>query len=386
MRRPFPAASAALALFLALFSAVACIGPFYPTATPPGPTPTQPPFTPPPTTTPTPTRVATPTPTVDPSISLEALAGLLDQMYERVVERVKPAVVSIVVQSLSYNIFLRPVPQEGAGSGVIFDANGYIITNFHVIEDAQSIKVTLTDGRTFDAVVVGSDPETDLAVINIQGEGFPTIPLGASVPPRQGHRVIAVGNALALPGGPTVTDGVISSLGRSIQEPNGVVLNDLIQTSAAINPGNSGGALVNLAGEVIGINTAIASSAEGIGFAIDIDTAKPIIRDLLEHGRVVRAWLGVGLLTVTPSVASTNGLSVSEGVLLTAVESGSPADMAGLREGDVITHFGGQKMTTYEDLRTAIRSRKAGDTAEVTYVRGTDTLTTAVTLGQAPSS
>jgi serine protease Do len=203
------------------------------------------------------------------------------------VKEISPVVVSITTQTLAYNVFLQPVPETGAASGVIIDPKGYIVTNNHVVEGAESLKITLSDGRTFDAVKWAGDSATDLAVVQIQpGGNLPCAHFLSNSLEKVGliEDVVAVGNALALPGGPTWTEGVVSYLGRSIQESNGVVLNDLIQTDTAINPGNSGGPLVNMAGQVVGINTALASGAENIGFAISTDTAISTIYSLVTKG------------------------------------------------------------------------------------------------------
>ncbi len=301
-----------------------------------------------------------------------------------VVDEAQPSVVSIWTETTTYDFFLRAVPQEGAGTGVIFDAEGYVMTNNHVVEGAESISVTLVDGRTFDATLVGNDSSTDLAVIKIEGTDLPVARLGDSSKLKVGEWVIAIGNALALKGGPTVTEGIVSCIGRSIQESNGTVLYDLIQTSAAINAGNSGGPLINLAGEVMGINTAVASQAEGIGFAISINSAKSVISDLKSYGKVIRPWLGVSVYTVTPSFASQYGLSVTEGVLVTKVSGGSPAEKAGLRSGDVIVRLDGEKVTTAEEAIQAIGAHKIGDQISITYVRNEAENTVSATLAESP--
>jgi serine protease Do len=203
------------------------------------------------------------------------------------VKEISPVVVSITTETLAYNVFLQPAPQSGAATGVIIDPKGYIVTNNHVVDGVDSLKVTLNDGRTFDAIKWAGDSATDLAVVQIQAGG--DLPyarfLSRSLEKLQLlEDVVAVGNALALPGGPTWTEGVVSYLGRSIQESNGVVLDKLIQTDTAINPGNSGGPLVNMAGQVVGISTAIASGAENIGFAISTDTAVSTVYSLVTKG------------------------------------------------------------------------------------------------------
>lgn len=289
-----------------------------------------------------------------------------------IVKKVTPSVAAIQTEVISYDIFFQPVPRQGAGTGIIIDSQGYIVTNSHVIEGAKKIKVTLTDGRQFNAIQWRGDPYTDLAIVQIDAKGLPKAELGRSEDLVVGEGVVAIGNALALEGGPTVTAGIVSYLGRSIREPNGAVLYDLIQTDAAINPGNSGGPLLNMAGQVVGINTAIAAEAQNIGFAISISPALPIIEQLIRHGRAIRPWLGVTFL------------SAREGVLLTYVDPGSPADKAGLKIGDIIIRFAGQKVTTGEELRRAIVSHKIGEKVEIVYLREGKEHKTTATLGESP--
>ena len=306
---------------------------------------------------------------------------------QELVAEVAPAVVSIVVETVSYNWFWQAVPQTGAGSGIIISPDGYIVTNNHVVEGANKVTVTLSDGNTFEASVVGTDAQTDLAVVKIDASDlsylhFLSNSLGqlSVLDP-----VIAVGNALALPGGPTWTTGVVSNLGRSIQEDTGVVLNDIIQTDAAINAGNSGGPLLDEAGQVVGINVAIASNAENIGFAISTDTAIPVVESLIAEGKVVRPWLGVSVTTVTPTIQQYYNLSVSAGALITNVASGSPADKAGLRAGDVITKIGDEDINTAAELSPAIGSHQIGDQIEIVYYRGNAQQVVSATLEESPS-
>ena len=309
---------------------------------------------------------------------------------DNLVAMLAPTVVSIISERISYDRFFRAVPERGAGSGVIIDPRGYIVTNAHVVEDADSLTVVLYDGRTFDAVAWVMDTQTDLAVVEIEArEELPYAHfLSDSLQKLKVlERVVAVGNALALPGGPTWTDGTISCAGgRSITEPNGVVLYDMIQTSAAINPGNSGGPLVNEAGQVVGINTAIASNAENIGFAVSTDTAGPVVNSLIKRGFVSWAWLGVKMLTVTPDIQSEYGLSVDYGALVVEVISGSPADKAGLEPDDVVIKFGDVETKDSDELRAAIRNHVPDDEVTITYIRGTNTATTDVRLAQRPPS
>lgn len=301
-----------------------------------------------------------------------------------VVPLITPSVVSIQTEAIAYDVFLRPFPGQGAGTGIIVDPNGYILTNSHVVEDATKVTVTLEDGRSFDATDVRRDPQTDIAVIKVNAQGLPSARIGDSKRLRVGDWVIAVGNALALEGGPTVTKGIVSYLGRSILEENGNVLYDLIQTDTPINPGNSGGPLVNMAGEVVGINTAIAGEAQNIGFAISINPAMAIVQPLVDKGYVPRPFLGVRMQTVNPALARQYDLAVNKGVLLTSVDRGTPADKAGLRPGDVVVRFGGIQVDTVSTMRQVLYSRKAGDAVEIVYQRGPAQQTTTATLSESP--
>ncbi|MBF8304330.1 MAG: serine protease Do [Dehalococcoidia bacterium] len=308
-----------------------------------------------------------------------------------VVSKVRPAVVSIVTQSVSQSFFFGDVPQRGAGSGIIFTSDGYILTNNHVVDGAQNITVVLPfssafpDGESFPGKIVGADSLTDLAVIKVDANNLPTIPFGDSEKLQLGEWVVAIGNAEDLPGGPTVTQGIVSALGRSITTSDRITRNELIQTDAAINPGNSGGPLVNMAGEVVGINSAILASAQNIGFAVSSATAVPVRDQLVKYGKVTWPWLGISGATLTTAIAAERGLTVTKGVLLDSVFRGSPADKAGLRRNDVIIAFGADKTNTIEQLQKAIRKRQVGDKADITYIRGKDTQTESVGLGEMPA-
>jgi serine protease Do len=307
----------------------------------------------------------------------------------QLVEKIAPTVVSIVTEWIDRDIFFQPVPKQGAGSGVIIDPHGYIVTNNHVVEGATSVTVTLSDGRTFDAVKWATDPWTDLAVVEITpNEDLPFAHfLSNSLEKLEVlEDVVAVGNALALPGGPTWTEGVISNLGRSIRISEDVVLDDIIQTDAAINPGNSGGPLVNKAGQVVGINTAIAAEAENIGFAISTDTAILVVYDLITKEHVAAAWLGVSILTVTPAIKAQYDLSVDSGALVVEVVSDSPAAKAGLQGGDVIVSFGGVEITSAKELVDAVQSHESGDTVQITFWRGSQQMQVEATLSPRPTS
>jgi serine protease Do len=311
-------------------------------------------------------------------------SGLSNQ---ELVAEVAPAVVSIVVETVGYNWFWQAVPQTGAGSGIIISSDGYIVTNNHVVEGANKVTVSLSDGRTFEATVVGTDAQTDLAVVKIDASNLSYLHfLNNSLKQLSVlDPVVAVGNALALPGGPTWTAGVISNLGRSIEEENGVVLNDIIQTDTAINAGNSGGPLLDTAGQVIGINVAIASNAENIGFAISTDTAIPVVESLIAKGKVARPWFGVQVATVTSTIQHYYNLSVNAGALITSVTSGGPANKAGLRAGDVITKIDDKNISTTGDLISVIGSHQIGDQVEIVYYRGNVQNVATATLEESPS-
>jgi serine protease Do len=270
------------------------------------------------------------------------------------------------------------------GSGVIFDPMGHILTNSHVIEDAKEVQIFLPDGRRFLGKVMGKDPFTDLAVVMVDGKDLPYVPLGDSAKLNIGETVIAIGNALGLEGGPTVTVGVVSAVNRSIEDPSGLGLSDLVQTDAAINPGNSGGPLVNLNGEVVGINTANIPSAHGIGFAIAINSAKPIAKELLEKGKVIRPWVGIALATITRGLAATYDLPVDQGVIVAAVERGSPGADAGLKPLDIVVELEGGKITNVAGFLSAIAKKKIGDKVSVQIRRNNKPSRVVITLQRKP--
>jgi S1-C subfamily serine protease len=292
-----------------------------------------------------------------------------------VVARVLPAVVSITTRRIEHDQFNDPVPKAGMGSGVIVDRRGYILTNNHVVGGAEVTKVTLPDERTFQATLIGADPFTDLAVLKIEGKDLRAVPLGDSARLAVGETVIAIGSPLWLEGGPTVTVGVVSALGRSMEDPGLPTVHDMIQTDAAINPGNSGGPLLNLAGRVVGINTAIIASAHGIGFAISINNAKPVMKALMATGRIVRPSLGLVAVSVTPQLAFVNELDVERGALVRRVAPASAAEAAGILSGDVITALGGKPIQDLHHLHQWLWRHKVGDAVDVTLQRDGQTLT-----------
>jgi serine protease Do len=338
-----------------------------------------------------PTSGSAPTNTVDqidpnwtpPTVESNApvLPGIAD-----VVAKVKPSVVAINTEVITYDFFNRPSTQEGAGSGWIIDETGIIVTNNHVIEGAESITVTLDDGRVFsvDIDTVATDPLTDLAILKIDTENLPAVSVGDSNELRVGDWVVAIGNSLGER--ISATNGIVSALEVSLSVSSGQTLYDLVQTDAAINPGNSGGPLVNMAGEVIGITSIKIATVgvEGMGYAISINTALPIIEDLVALGYVIRPWLGVGLWTVDEGLASQYGLAVNQGSLITEVVPDSPADKAGLESGDVIVSFEDREITNTDDLIQAIRATQIGQEVEITYWRDETKSTTYATLIESP--
>jgi S1-C subfamily serine protease len=303
-----------------------------------------------------------------------------------IVRLLRPSVVHVLIEGTTFSVFGESIPTEGVGTGFITDNEGHIVTNYHVVfvdsqRPAQKITVTLSDGRQFQASLVGGDRPTDLAVLKIDADNLTPARLGDTAQLQVGDDVVAIGHALDLPGGPTVTRGVVSAKDRLIQE-DPYMIPGAIQTDAPINPGNSGGPLVNVYGEVVGITTqVIRGTAEGIGFAISIDTAKPTVEELIAKGRVERGYLGVNQINITPSIAEEYGLPVDSGVGVGLVQAGSPADRAGLRAGDIIVRVAGQEIKNSGDLLGLLTEHLAGDTVTVEYYRGSDLRETKVTLG-----
>ena len=283
-------------------------------------------------------------------------------------DKVSRSVVNIASVRMLQDQLFRVFPVEGVGSGVVIDEKGYILTNNHVIDDAERLKVTLTDGRVLRGKVVGSDDATDLAVIKVEAEQpLPAAELGNSDDLKAGQIVMAIGNPFGLTGGPAVTAGIVSSLNRSIQARSGVL--ELIQTDAAINPGNSGGPLVNTKGQVIAINTANMPYAQGIGFAVPVNTAKSILKELIDKGKVTRPWIGVASMKVTPQLARYYGLPASEGALIAKVEPYSPADDAGLRKGDIIEGIDGDRVEDPSQIASHVRKKRVDDRLMLTVNR-----------------
>jgi Do/DeqQ family serine protease len=274
-------------------------------------------------------------------------------------------------------------PQGGLGSGVIVSPEGYILTNFHVIEGAQEIEVTLSDSRKATAKLIGADPDTDLAILRIQLDRLPVIALGNSDSLQVGDRVLAIGNPFGV--GQTVTSGIVSALGRNQLGIN--TFENFIQTDAAINPGNSGGALVDVQGNLLGINTAIYSRSGGnmgIGFAIPVSTARQVLEGIVKDGQVTRGWLGVEPTEITPEMAETFGLKQTQGVIITGVLQDGPAAKAGIKPGDVLLRVAGKDIQNVGELLTHIASLPPGQQVKVELARRNAAMTLDVTPAQRP--
>ncbi|MGH7386919.1 MAG: Do family serine endopeptidase, partial [Candidatus Methylomirabilales bacterium] len=331
-----------------------------------------------------------------------ALVERMQQVFVEVAERLKPSVVNISTtqkvqpsrrqtepffrgpfrEFFGEEFFERFFERRSLGSGVIVDAKGTILTNNHVVEQADEIQVTLVDERTFQAKVIGTDPKTDLAVIRIEGaKDLKPASLGNSAKIRTGDFVIAIGNPFGL--SHTVTVGVISATGRAGM---GITAyEDFIQTDASINPGNSGGPLLNIDGQVIGINTAIVASGQGIGFAIPITPAREIMEQLIKEGRITRGWLGVLIQPLTPDLARQFGVKAGEGVVVGDVLEGGPAETAGLTTGDVIQAVGGKPVTDVRGLQRLVAALRPGTQVAVTVNRKGKDVTLNATVGQMPT-
>ncbi|MGD2178692.1 MAG: trypsin-like peptidase domain-containing protein [Anaerolineae bacterium] len=359
-----------------------------PTPTPPPPTPTQ-------------------SPPQVPSMPEEP-ANALEAQVEAVYDQAGSAVVNVTSVTYAFDFFFNPVPQEGTGSGFVYDEKGHIVTNYHVIEDAEELSVALADGQTYPAEIVGQDPTNDLAVIRIDAEDLPEpVPLGDSDALRVGQFVVAIGNPFGLER--TLTAGVISSLGRVIRGPDNRFIGEVIQTDAAINPGNSGGPLLDLSGRVIGVNSQIVSPSQanaGVGFAVPSNTVRRVVPELIARGRYPHPWLGIEPISLTAErarafrQAGMEGV-VEKGVLVLQVVPGGPAEEAGIRGGsrivrigryrvplggDIITAINGEPIADYQDLTVYLETEtRVGDIVEVTVIRDGEEQTIEVTLEERPS-
>ena len=335
--------------------------------------------------------------------------GLPRGSFAPIVDKVAPAVVKIEITAVTRNTAMNGLPdslrqffgnqfggmlppqsmgprvEHGLGSGVVITKDGYILTNNHVVDGAKEVKVTLTDGREFTAKVIGRDPKTDIAVVKIDADSLPVVPLADSSNVKVGDVVLAVGNPFGV--GQTVTEGIVSAKNRGnmgIED-----YEDFIQTDAAINPGNSGGALVDIDGRLIGINTAILSDSggsQGVGFAVPSDLARTVMESLVKNGHVTRGYLGVMIQNVTPALAQEFNLKAPTGALIGDVVANGPADQAGLKDGDVVTEFNGQKITDSRQLQLAVAETSPGSKATVKILRDGDSKTLEVTVKQLPGT
>lgn len=322
----------------------------------------------------------------------------------RVYRQAAPAVANILTKATEYDFWMDPVPVEGAGSGFVIDRKGYILTNFHVVQGAQTIEVVLGDQSRHSAKFIGADQRNDVALIKIEPGTKPlvSLPLGDSAALQVGQKVLAIGNPFGFQS--TLTTGVVSALGRTVQTGQNTLIDEAIQTDAAINRGNSGGPLINTHGEVIGINSAIytpSGTTAGIGFAIPINTARRIAHDLITDGRVHQAFIGVETIPINESFAEALGLPAQEGLLVQTTTRGGPAAEAGIKGGDrvaqagmrrfyvggdVLTAIDGQKVTTPLEVIVALNKKRPGDTVTVTLFRGGKKMDIPVKLGERPGS
>lgn len=353
------------------------------------------------------TATAAPTAGVNAPTESEPSSNELESQIEAVYRQAGPSVVFVSSTVIQYDFFMQPVPQEGSGSGFIFDTQGHIVTNYHVVADANEVSVSFSDGRSYPAQVVGEDPATDLAVLKVEAESMPPpLPIADSDKLRVGQFVVAIGNPFGLES--TLTLGIISALGRVIESPNGRFIGEAIQTDAAINPGNSGGPMLNLLSQVIGVNSQIISpsgASAGIGFAISANTVRRVVPALIATGRYPHPYLGVNILTITPDVKDVlqqagMEIPVDEGIIIMDVVSGGPADRGGILGGSRLVQIGrtevplggdiiialndtpitsGQDLTIFLDTKTVV-----GDVVTVTLLRSGKQLKLPVTLQERP--
>jgi len=331
-------------------------------------------------------------------------AGMTEEERNNIAiyEKVSDGVVNVTSTAVQMDFFFNAVPAQGSGSGSIIDTKGHILTNHHVVANAQKLEVTLADGSKWPAKLVGSDPDSDLAVIKIDApkEKLKIIPMGDSRGLKIGQKVLAIGNPFGLQR--TLTTGIVSSVGRTIRSDSGTLIEDVIQTDAAINPGNSGGPLLNSDGEIIGINSAILSPSGGnvgIGFAVPVNTAKRVIPELLSKGYVTYPWIGATIQSLTPEIAKYLKLKIERGAMIAEVVKGGPADKAGLKAGnekiqvgnmiamvggDIVVKADQHDVKTNDEFIHYIREKKPGDTILLKVFRKVDFVDVKVTLGERP--
>ncbi len=310
-----------------------------------------------------------------------------EDILVNIIEQASPSVVNINTVMLMHDAYMNVAPVQGVGSGILIDPKGYILTNHHIAGNAQSMTVSMLDGTKLKGDLVGTDPMTDVAVIKVDPgkHKLPIAQIGDSNQIRVGQTAIAIGNPFGfMLRGPTVTVGVISALNRTIQVES-MVFENLIQTDAPINPGNSGGPLLNKDGEVVGMNSASIPYAQGIGFSIPIDTAMHVGKELIEHGKVVRPWLGIFGVGVTKEMAEYYNLSSNQGILVTRVYKNSPAGIQGIAPGDIVLTVDGKTMKEWSDFADYIRAKKVGEEINLVILRGEEKGEATIQLAETPT-
>jgi S1-C subfamily serine protease len=312
-----------------------------------------------------------------------ALSALETRITESV-ETLSSSVVTIKITRPEKSFAAGGAPIQGSGSGFIIDSIGDVVTNYHVVFGASKVEVVLKDGRTYDGSIVGGDRATDVMLIRIDGTNLPVAKLGNSEKLKVGQMALAIGNALDLPGAPTVSLGVISALGRPLPWAD-FIFEGMIQTDAAINPGNSGGPLADLDGNVVGINTAMIPYAQGVGFAIPINTVKWVLEQVLEKGKVVRPMLGVLVMNLNPMVTKRYSIDAKEGALITNVFKDSPAQRVGLRELDIIEKIGPHEVKSTKDLTVALSKLRVNENVTIKFVRNGKAMELILKLAEAQS-
>ena len=306
-----------------------------------------------------------------------------EERVTQVVSNVREGVVMVTNHMYQMDRFGGVMPLEGAASGIIVSSSGYIVTNNHVIQNHQGLQVTTSNGETYEAEVIGSDAATDVAILKIDARGLNPLKLGDSDKLVAGKLVVAIGNALGLPGDPTVSLGVISAIGRPMPWAD-FIFEGLLQTDAAINPGNSGGPLATLDGEVVGMNTAIVAFAQGVGFAIPAGTIKRVMEQILDYGRVIRPWLGISGITVNDSMRGMKNFNNIKGVAIARISRGSPAQLAGLRPWDVVTALDGERVENMKNLLELLAKTRIGSRINLEVLRNGKKLEVPLELVEMP--
>lgn len=294
--------------------------------------------------------------------------SIFEEQLTGAVEKLSESVVSVNSTRLATDYRFGRIPVEGAGSGLVIKSDGYIITNHHVINEANRVRVHFRDGRSLDGDLIGSDPATDIAVIRVEAKDLPVATLGDSESLKVGQFAIAIGNSLGLPGGHTVSTGVVSAIGRPLPGSD-FIFEGLIQTDASINPGNSGGPLSDLNGSVIGINSAIIPYAQGVGFAIPINTIKKTVDQIIDKGRVIRPWIGISGISLNPATAKRYSLPTDTGVLIMEIAPESPAYEAGLRVGDIMVAVGTGEVKEMKNILSTLSNFSPGEVIEISVLR-----------------